>query len=161
MLVNQKKSCPLTVPTGKITRLSFLSIKSGFEILCISFGSGTASEVKAQNWKTLNMAFVSRLLHALLCQAQSWLLLHALPSLLASMALCQVFHINQNTTHSWMLLDKQQDSPVVVPHPPFFFFCFFSGCFWTQIRSREKSDLGVCLNCALRKAIVLESIAVV
>lgn len=54
-----------------------------------------------------------------------------------------------------MLWDKQQDSPIFV------LFCLFLACFETQIDSREKSDLEVYLNCALRKAIVLVSIAVV
>lgn len=112
------------MPTGKITRFSFFNI-SGFEILCISFGPGTASEVKAQSRETLSMAFVSRLLRALLCQARSWLLLHVLPSLLASMALSQVFHINQKITHIEMLLDKQQDSPFFL----FVFVLFVLGLF--------------------------------
>lgn len=51
-----------------------------------------------------------------------------------------------------MLLDEQQDSPLFL-----FFVC--SLLVFKQTGSREKSDLGVCLNCALRKAIVLESIA--
>lgn len=57
MLVNQKKSCPLTMPTGKVTRLSFLNVSVGFETLHVSFGP-RASGVKAQSCETLSMVFV-------------------------------------------------------------------------------------------------------
>lgn len=58
MLVNQKKSCPLTMPTGKVTTLSFLNISVGFETLHVSFGPRAASGVKAQSCETLSMVFV-------------------------------------------------------------------------------------------------------
>ncbi|KAF2988293.1 hypothetical protein EK904_001948 [Melospiza melodia maxima] len=99
--VNKKQFLSPDCTHWKGNQTFLLKYQTGFEILCILFDSGTASEMKAQSQETpLSMAFVSRLLHALLCQAQSWLLLHVLPSFLVSVALCQVFHINQKITHS-------------------------------------------------------------
>lgn len=87
VLINQKKSHSLTVPTGKHIRLSFLNVRVGFETLHVSCGPGTASGAWRHKAVKLSAYLCVSRLRALLCWVQSSLLLLVLPSLLASMAL--------------------------------------------------------------------------